>query len=112
MILRRSKGSEKITAIYARQSIGKKDSISIQTQIKMCGRCCTDENRVYSDKGWSGKNLDRPEFQRLLSDIKRGEINKLIVYKLGRISRSLSDFSNLMDVFRQCGVEILTLVLK
>lgn len=99
-----------MTAIYARQSIDKKDSISIDTQIEMCERYCTGENRVYSDKGWSGKNLDRPEFQRLLSDIKRGEINKLIVYKLDRISRSLSDFSNLMEVFKQYGVEFASTV--
>lgn len=99
-----------MTAIYARQSIDKKDSISIETQIEACKRCCDGEFRVYSDKGWSGKNLDRPQFQQLLKDIKAGEISKLIVYKLDRISRSLNDFSNLMEVFRKYGVEFASTV--
>ena len=99
-----------MTAIYARQSVDKKDSISLDTQIDMCKRYCTDVYRVYSEKGWSGKNLDRPEFQRLLSDIKGGQIAKLVVYKLDRISRSLNDFSNLMEVFKQYGVEFASTV--
>ncbi len=104
------KGSENMTAIYARQSVDKKDSISIDTQIDMCRRYCAGECRVYSDKGWSGKNLDRPEFQRMLSDIKGGQIDKLVVYKLDRISRSLNDFSNLMEMFKQYGVEFASTV--
>lgn len=99
-----------MTAIYARQSIDKKDSISIDTQIDFCKRYCGGECQIYSDKGWSGKNLDRPKFQQLLSDIKNGEIDKLVVYKLDRISRSLNDFSNLMEVFKQYGVEFASTV--
>lgn len=99
-----------MTAIYARQSVDKKDSISIDTQIEACIRCCSGEYRVYSDKGWSGKNLDRPQFQQLLKDIKAGEITKLIVYKLDRISRSLNDFSNLMETFKKYGVEFASTV--
>lgn len=99
-----------MTAIYARQSIDKKDSISIDTQIEACMRCCDGDYRVYSDKGWSGKNLDRPQFQRLLGDIRAGEIHKLVVYKLDRISRSLNDFSNLMETFKKYGVEFASTV--
>ncbi len=100
-----------MTAIYARQSIDKKDSISIDTQIEFCRRFAgTEECRIYTDKGWSGKNIDRPEFQRLLSDIKSGSITKLVVYKLDRISRSLNDFSNLMELFRQYNVEFASTV--
>lgn len=99
-----------MTAIYARQSIDKKDSISIETQTEACKRCCDGEYRIYYDKGWSGKNLDRPQFQQLLRDIKNGEITKLVVYKLDRISRSLNDFSNLMETFRKYGVEFASTV--
>lgn len=99
-----------MTAIYARQSVDKKDSISIETQIEACKRCVDGEYRVYSDKGFSGKNLDRPQFRQLLKEIKSGEINKLVVYKLDRISRSLNDFSNLMEVFRKYGVEFASTV--
>lgn len=100
-----------MTAIYARQSIDKKDSISIDTQIEFCRRFAgTDECRIYTDRGWSGKNIDRPEFQRLLSDIKSGSITKLVVYKLDRISRSLNDFSNLIELFRRYNVEFASTV--
>ena len=99
-----------MTAIYARQSIDKKDSISIETQIEACKRCTDGAHKIYSDKGWSGKNLDRPQFRQLLQDIRSGEIDKLIVYKLDRISRSLNDFSNLMEMFRKYGVEFASTV--
>ena len=54
--------------IYARQSVDRKDSISIESQIDFCkyelkGGSC----RVFEDKGYSGKNTDRPEFQKLLA---------------------------------------------
>lgn len=95
-------------AIYARQSVEKEDSISIESQIEMC----TYEARgeaflVYKDKGFSGKNTNRPEFQRMMQDIKTGRkgITKVIVYKLDRISRSILDFSNMMDIFGRLGVE-------
>ena len=95
-------------AIYARQSVEKEDSISIESQIEMC----TYEARgeaflVYKDKGFSGKNTNRPEFQRMMQDIKTGQkgITKVIVYKLDRISRSILDFSNMMDIFGKLGVE-------
>lgn len=99
-----------MTAIYARQSVDKKDSISIETQIEACKRCCGEDFRVYSDKGWSGKNLERPQFRLLLADIKSGGIDKLVVYKLDRISRSLNDFSNLMETFKKYGVEFASTV--
>lgn len=73
---------------------------------------CTYEARgeaflVYKDKGFSGKNTNRPEFQRMMQDIKTGRkgITKVIVYKLDRISRSILDFSNMMDIFTKLGVE-------
>ncbi len=58
--------------IYARQSVDRKDSISIESQIDFCkyelkgGNC-----RIFKDKGYSGKNTDRPEFQKLLGEIRK-----------------------------------------
>lgn len=99
-------------AIYARQSVEKKDSISIASQIEACRRLITDneEVAVYQDKGWSGKNIDRPQFQKLLADIEKGKISKIIVYKLDRISRSLHDFSNLIEIFKKFNVEFASTV--
>ena len=82
--------------IYARQSVDRKDSISIESQIDFCkyelkgGNC-----RVFKDKGYSGKNTDRPEFQKLLGEIRKGKVRRVVVYKLDRISRSILDFANM-----------------
>lgn len=65
---------------------------------------------MYSDKGWSGKNIDRPQFTQLLTDLKSGVINKIIVYKLDRISRSLYDFSGLVKIFQKYSVEFVSTV--
>lgn len=101
--------NNRIDAIYARQSIDKKDSISTDSQIEFCryelkgGNC-----KEYVDKGYSGKNTDRPRFQELVRDIKKGLIAKVIVYKLDRISRSILDFANMMDLFQQYHVEFVS----
>ena len=81
-------------AIYARKSVFREDSISIESQIEHCQyEAKGEETIVYSDNGFSGKNTDRPEYQRMIEDIKSKKINKVIVYKLDRISRSILDFS-------------------
>ncbi|MEZ3421288.1 MAG: recombinase family protein [Eubacterium sp.] len=95
-------------AVYARQSVDKADSISIESQIEMCSYEAKGEPfLIYKDKGFSGKNTNRPEFQRMMQDIQSGEkeITKVIVYRLDRISRSILDFSNMMDAFGRLGVE-------
>lgn len=100
---------EKLDAIYARQSIDKADSISIESQIEFCryetrGAPCM----TFFDKGYSGKNTDRPGFQSMLAAIRRGEIKRVICYKLDRCSRSILDFSNLMAELQTFGVEFVS----
>ena len=85
----------RIDAIYGRQSIDKKDSISIESQIDFCkyelkGGSC----RVFKDKGYSGKNTDRPEFQKLLGEIRKGKVRRVIVYKLDRYKPLYSGLCN------------------
>lgn len=100
-------------ALYTRQSIDKKDSISIESQFAMCEHEVQgQEFKKYSDKGYSGKNLDRPDFARLVDDIKKGLVTKVIVYKLDRISRSILDFSGLMLFFQEHGVEFVSVTEK
>jgi DNA invertase Pin-like site-specific DNA recombinase len=53
----------------------------------------------YDDGGISGGTLDRPALQRLLSDIDEGLVDVVVVYKIDRLSRSLMDFSKLVEVF-------------
>ena len=95
--------------IYSRQSVDRKDSISIESQIDFCkyelkGGSC----RVFKDKGYSGKNTDRPEFQKLLGEIRKGKVRRVIVYKLDRISRSILDFATMMELFQEYDVEFVS----
>ncbi len=64
----------RINAVYGRQSVDRKDSISIESQIEFCEYELKGENyKSYTDKGYSGKNTDRPKFQQLMSTSRIGE---------------------------------------
>lgn len=92
-------------AIYARQSVDRADSISIESQIDICLHEIKEgEYQVYQDKGYSGKNTERPGWQALLADVRAGKIRRVITYRLDRISRSVLDFANIIEIFRQYNV--------
>ena len=55
----------------------------------------------YDDGGFTGANTERPALQRLMEDIKKGVISCVVVYKVDRLSRSLLDFSQLLEFFDQ-----------
>ncbi len=95
------------TAIYVRQSADRADSVSLQTQEQLCRSDLSPgaEAVVYADRGFSGKNTKRPSLRTMLDDIRHGEINRVLVYKLDRISRNLADFTDLLQIFSQYGVE-------
>lgn len=99
----------KIDAIYARQSVDRADSISVESQLEFCQyEARGGEYKVYTDKGYSGKNTDRPNFKKMMQDIKAGKVNRVIVYKLDRISRSILDFTSMMEEFQGYGVEFVS----
>ncbi|MBL7196966.1 MAG: recombinase family protein [Candidatus Omnitrophica bacterium] len=58
----------------------------------------------YDDAGYTGANTERLALQKLISDIKEGKINCVVVYKVDRLSRSLLDFSQLLEFFEQHNV--------
>jgi len=99
-------GYAEYDAHYGRQSLDIKESISIETQLAKCKTISGDRPcKEYFDKGFSGKNTERPDFQRLVEDIKSGLIKRVIVYKIDRISRSLLDFGWIMQLFDEYNVE-------
>ena len=55
----------------------------------------------YDDGGFSGGTLERPALKRLRADIEAGKVDVVVVYKIDRLSRSLMDFSRLVEVFDQ-----------
>ena len=58
----------------------------------------------YDDGGYTGANTDRPALQKLVADIKEGKINCVVVYKVDRLSRSLLDFVQLLELFEKHNV--------
>ena len=98
----------KTDAIYARQSIDKKESISIESQIDLCRRECGGEPEIFTDKGYSGKNTDRPAFKKLMLAVENGEIDKIVVYRLDRISRSITDFGRVWDMLKANNVDFVS----
>ncbi|MCM1102212.1 MAG: recombinase family protein [Clostridium sp.] len=87
-------------AIYARKSVYRQDSVSIETQIDECKRFIgsDDSIEIYQDEGFSGKNTERPDFQRMINDVEYGLIKKIVVYKLDRFSRNIIDFHNVYQI--------------
>jgi site-specific DNA recombinase len=58
----------------------------------------------YDDGGYSGGTLERPALQRLIRDIEGGRVDTVVCYKIDRLSRSLTDFAKLVDVFERNSV--------
>ena len=58
----------------------------------------------YDDGGFTGANMDRPALQRLLSDVASGLVHCVVVYKVDRLSRSLLDFTKIMEILDRHGV--------
>lgn len=98
----------RITALYVRVSTGHQaDKDSLPFQKKELKNYCThvlhippDEIEVFEDAGKSGKNTDRPAFQRMIKKVKAGSVARVCVYKIDRISRNLVDFSLMYDDFK------------
>lgn len=97
-------------AIYARQSLDKKDSLSIESQIDLGLKHADEGAEIYQDKGYSGKNFLRPGFQRLRDDIVANKIKRVLVYRLDRISRNIVDFYQLYELMKdhECVFQSLT----
>ena len=94
-------------AIYSRKSIFTGKGDSIENQISMCQEYISSklgkdvEISVYEDEGFTGKNTNRPEFQRLIKDIKNKQIDRIVCYKLDRIGRSVAQLSNMFEMLDQ-----------
>ena len=87
---------------------------SIDEQIERMKKYCEAMNwtvyKVYTDAGYSGANTDRPALKQMIKDIKRGKIDKVLVYKLDRLSRSQKDTLELIeDVFLANNVDFVSM---
>ena len=106
-------------AIYTRKSTdaGLANPVnSLDAQRGVCQayiQCQAHRNWVelpysYDDGGYSGGTLERPALKRLIADIEQGRIDVIVIYKIDRLSRSLTDFVRLMDVLDRYGASFVS----
>lgn len=97
-------------AIYTRKSTDEgldQDFNTLHAQREACEAYITSQraegwqalSAQYDDGGYSGGNMERPALKKLIADIKAGKIQTVVVYKIDRLTRSLMDFSKLVEVF-------------
>ena len=92
-------------AIYSRKSRFTGKGESIDNQVELCRRYIAAHGSreeaeaalVYEDEGFSGGNLERPQFQRMMRDSRERTIDAIVVYRLDRISRNIGDFAGLIE---------------
>lgn len=99
--------------LYARKSVERENSISCETQLEYCKSVIRLEERdkkiiTFVDNGFSGGNVNRDGFQKMMKLVRQDKVSKVIVYKLDRISRSLSDFVNILQEFKAHKVEFVS----
>mgnify|MGYP004513345817 CR=1 FL=1 len=102
-------------AIYSRKSKFTGKGESIDNQIELCknqliNKYKIDVNniKVYQDEGFTGYNTNRPQFQKMLKEMHNKKIKCIIVYKLDRISRNVTDFCNLKNEFLKYNVDFIS----
>ena len=102
-------------AIYSRKSKFTGKGESTQNQVELCKEYANkhfdniEEFIVYEDEGFSGGDTDRPEFQRLLKDANKNNFSVLICYRLDRISRNVSDFSNTIEELNNYNISFVSI---
>ena len=63
--------------------------------MRRCARASSSNTpTLYDDGGFSGGTMERPALKRLIADIEEGQIDVVVVYKVDRLTRALSDFAN------------------
>ena len=104
------KQAEDKVAIYVRVSTHwqiDKDSLPMQKTdlANYCAYVLNINNyEIFEDAGYSAKNTDRPDFQKMMSRIRSGEFSHLLVWKIDRISRNLLDFIDMYEELKRLGV--------
>lgn len=94
-----------VFGIYCRKSVLTDKGESVENQLKMCREYIRnrfgDSNKIiiYEDEGYSGKNTARPMFRKMTEDIKK--LDYVVCYRLDRLSRSVSDFSALVEMMNR-----------
>ncbi len=106
-------------AIYTRKSTEEgldMDFNSLDAQREACEAYVTSQRsegwtlvpNAYDDGGVSGGTMERPALQRLLCDVRAGKVDVIVVYKVDRLTRALSDFAKIVDVLDAAGASFVS----
>lgn len=109
--------NEKYIAIYSRKSKFTGKGESIGNQIELCKEYIQthyteipqDHILVYEDEGFSGGNLNRPDFKKMMEAARQRRFKAIIVYRLDRISRNISDFSSLIEELSRLDIAFISI---
>ncbi|QZY56996.1 recombinase family protein [Crassaminicella profunda] len=102
-------------AIYSRKSKFTGKGESTQNQIQLCKEYALQHFNpiekfiTYEDEGFSGGNIDRPEYQKMMKDASEGKFHILMCYRLDRISRNISNFSDIIDMLERENIGFISL---
>lgn len=104
-------------AIYSRKSrfTGKGESIGNQSDLckayvrNAFGEGYEERCVVFEDEGFSGGNLQRPDFLRMMEEVRKHRFRAIVVYRLDRISRNISDFTGLIDELTKLDVSFISI---
>ena len=108
---------EPTIAIYSRKSKFTGKGESIGNQVELCreyirshyGDSSAENASVFEDEGFSGGNLNRPGYKDMMKAAHEHQISAIVVYRLDRISRNISDFSNLIGELSRLDVDFVSI---
>ena len=109
--------NEEWIAVYSRKSkfTGKGESIGNQVELckeyvrNMFGEEYAERCVIFEDEGFSGGNLQRPAFKRMMDEVRKRRFKAIVVYRLDRISRNISDFTGLIDELTKLDVAFVSI---
>ena len=106
-------------AIYTRTSVVDHDDPAFSSNLGQREACAAfiasqrgehwvEIDYIYDDPGWSGQDVERPALKLLLADIKRGQVQVVVVQRLDRLSRTVADLTRLTSFFDEHGVALVS----
>ncbi|EKO1913584.1 recombinase family protein [Clostridium botulinum] len=100
-------------AIYARRSEEKETGESIQNQLNICKNYIQNNNKdiiidEYFDDDYSGRNMNRPDFQKMMKLVKKNYYDSIVFWKLDRVARNALEFLELHKELEKIGVNIIS----
>lgn len=109
--------NDDVIAIYSRKSKFTGKGESIGNQVELCkdyirmhyGDNEAEQAIVYEDEGFSGGNLNRPDFKKMIKAAKEHKFKAIIVYRLDRISRNISDFAGLIEELASLKIDFVSI---